>query len=84
MKSKTLIIFLSFFYLSAISQNVKKDSCQLYFEEIGIRDFMLGSDYIQFAKNSKLLKRKFKKETVYGIDIVTFNENIVLLKEKKQ
>lgn len=39
MRSKSLIILLSFFYLSAISQNIKKDDCQLYFKEIGIRDF---------------------------------------------
>ncbi|WP_409416824.1 hypothetical protein [Flavobacterium sp. PS2] len=31
----------------------------------------------------KKRKIKFKKETVYGIDIITFHENIVLLKEKK-
>ncbi|WP_409416825.1 hypothetical protein [Flavobacterium sp. PS2] len=83
MKLKTFIIILSLFYYSAISQNVKQDSCQLYFNEIGIRDFTLGSNYAQFIKDSKSLKRKFKEESVYGIDIVTFNENIILLKEKK-
>ena len=83
MKLKTYIIILSLFYFTAISKNVKQDSCQLYFKEIGIRDFTLGSNYAQFIKDSKSLKRKFKKESVYGIDIVTFNENIILLKEKK-
>jgi hypothetical protein len=83
MEQKTFIIILSLFYYSAISQNVKQDSCKLFFKEIGIRDFTLGSNYAQFIKESKSLKRKFKKESIYGIDIVTFNENIILLKEKK-
>lgn len=83
MKLKTIILFISLFSFPAISQNVKQDSCQLFFKQIGIRDFMLGSNYTQFVKESKSLKRKFKKETVYGIEIVTFNENIILLKERK-
>jgi hypothetical protein len=78
-----IIIILNLFYLSTISQNVKQDSCQLFFKEIGIRDFTLGANYAQFIKDSKSLKRKFKKENVYGIDIITFNENIILIKEKK-
>ena len=82
MKVKVIILFISF-YFTAISQNVKKDSCQLFFNEIGIKDFDLGSSYDQFVNDSKTLKRKFKKETVYGIDIITFNGNIILLKEKK-
>lgn len=83
MKLKTIIIVLSLFYFTAISQNVKQDSCQLFFNEIGIRDFTLGSNYAQFVAESKALKRKFKKEDAYGIYIVTFDENIVLFKEKK-
>lgn len=81
MKLKTLIIFLSFFYVSAISQNIKKNDCQLYFKEIGIRDYSLGSNYKSFTNEIK--KRKFKIEDAYGIDIVTFSENIILFKEKK-
>jgi hypothetical protein len=57
MKLKTIIIVLSLFYFSAISQNVKQDSCQLFFKEIGIRDFTLGTNYVEFAKESKSLKR---------------------------
>ncbi|PWJ99912.1 hypothetical protein BC749_103293 [Flavobacterium araucananum] len=83
MKLKIIIIVLSLFYFSGISQNVKQDSCQLYFKEIGIRDFILGSNYTEFAKESKTLKRKFQRETFYGIDIITFNENTVLLKANK-
>ncbi|KQB42742.1 hypothetical protein [Flavobacterium aquidurense] len=83
MKLKTIIIVLSLFCFPAISQNVKQDSCQLFFKEIGIRDFILGSNYTQFVKESKSLKRKFKKETVYGIEIVTFNEHINLIKQKR-
>ncbi|MFG4001433.1 hypothetical protein ACHRV1_07780 [Flavobacterium aquidurense] len=78
-----IIIILSLFCFSAISQNIKQDSCQLFFKEIGIRDFNLGSNYTLFVKESKSLKRQFKKEDVYGINIVTFSENIILLKEKK-
>ncbi|EKT3967332.1 hypothetical protein NTJ12_002419 [Flavobacterium psychrophilum] len=81
MKSKLLIIFLSLFYLPTISQSIKQDDCQLSFSEIGIIDFNLGSNYKSFTNDSK--KRKFKKESVYGIDIVIFSENIILLKEKK-
>jgi hypothetical protein len=83
MKLKLLIIFLSIFYLPAISQHIKQDDCQLYFSEIGIKDFNLGSNYKSFVDDIKKIKRKFKKEDVYGIDIVTFSENIILLKEKK-
>ncbi|GAA3784316.1 hypothetical protein [Flavobacterium ginsengiterrae] len=84
MLKKTIIIIISFFYFPAISQNVKQDSCQLFFKEIGIRDFVLGSNYKDFLKDSKALKRKFKKEKIYGIDIVTFKENIILLKERRK
>ncbi|MFH6957290.1 hypothetical protein ACHRV1_07775 [Flavobacterium aquidurense] len=83
MNLKTIIIILSLFCFSAISQNIKQDSCQLFFKEIGVKDFILGSNYSQFIKDSKSFKRKFNKESVYGIDVVTFNENIILLKEKK-
>ncbi|MFG4001434.1 hypothetical protein [Flavobacterium aquidurense] len=78
-----IIISLSLFCFSAISQNIKQDSCQLFFKEIGVKDFILGSNYSQFIKDSKSFKRKFNKESVYGIDVVTFNENIILLKGKK-
>ncbi|OXE96310.1 hypothetical protein BC749_103294 [Flavobacterium araucananum] len=81
MKTKLLIILLSF-YLPIISQN-KEEDCKLYFKEIGIKDFNLGSNYKSFVDDSKKIKRKFKKEDVYGIDIVTFSENIILFKEKK-
>ncbi|OXE96309.1 hypothetical protein BC749_103295 [Flavobacterium araucananum] len=83
MKLKIIIIVLSLFCFPIISQNIKQDSCQLFFKEIGIRDFTLGSNYSEFKKESKLAERNFKKEDVYGIEIVTFSENIILLKEKK-
>ncbi|WP_409416823.1 hypothetical protein [Flavobacterium sp. PS2] len=83
MELKTFIIVLSLFCFSAISQSVQKDSCQLFFKEIGIRDFILGSNYTQFVKESKSIKRKFKKEDAYGIDVVTFNEKTIILQEKK-
>ncbi|GAA3784313.1 hypothetical protein [Flavobacterium ginsengiterrae] len=83
MRQKTLIIFLSFFYFPLISQNIQRDDCQLYFSEIGIKDFNLGSKYNVFFNESKKNKREFIKESVYGIDIITFTENIVLLKQKK-
>ncbi|KQB42743.1 hypothetical protein [Flavobacterium aquidurense] len=83
MKLKTIIIVLNLFCFPAVSQNVKQDSCQLFFKEIGIRDFILNSNYKQFVNEIKDLKKKIKKENVYGIEIVTFNENIILLKERK-
>ncbi|OXE96312.1 hypothetical protein, partial [Flavobacterium araucananum] len=82
MKTKLLIILLSF-YLPIISQNKEEEDCKLYFKEIGIKDFNLGSNYKSFVDDSKKIKRKFKKEDVYGIEIVTFSENIILLKENK-
>ncbi|PWJ99911.1 hypothetical protein BC749_103292 [Flavobacterium araucananum] len=82
MKIKLLIILLSF-YLPIISQNKEEEDCKLYFKEIGIKDFNLGSNYKSFVDDSKKIKRKFKKEDVYGIEIVTFSENIILLKENK-
>ena len=83
MKLKTFILILSLFYIPTVAQSMNQDNCQLFFKEIGIRDFMLGLNYTQFVKDSKALRIKFNKETVYGIDIVTFNENIILLKQKK-
>ncbi|MFG4001435.1 hypothetical protein [Flavobacterium aquidurense] len=83
MEPKLLIILLCLFYLQTTSQNIKDDDCKLYFSDIGIKDFNLGSSYRSFINESKKKKRKFKKESVYGIDIVTFTENIILLKEKK-
>ncbi|GAA3784318.1 hypothetical protein [Flavobacterium ginsengiterrae] len=83
MKSKLLIILLSLFYLPAISQITKHNDCKLYFAEIGVKDFNLGSSYKSFINESKKKKRKFNKESVYGIDIVTFTKSIILLKEKK-
>lgn len=83
MKTKLLIIFLSLFYQPIISQNTQKDDCRLYFAEIGIKDFNLGTTLKSFVNDSKKIKREFKKESVYGIDIITFRENIILFKEKK-
>jgi hypothetical protein len=53
MKIKLLIIFLSLFYQPIISQNTEKDDCQLYFAEIGIKDFNLGTNYKSFVDDSK-------------------------------
>jgi hypothetical protein len=62
MKLKISIIVLSLFYFSGISQNIKQDSCQLFFKEIGIRDFILGSNYSEFIKSSQTKKLKKKSE----------------------
>jgi len=83
MNSRLLFIFLSVFYLSTISQNTKQDDCQLHFEEIGVKDFTLGSNYNSLVSDSKKNKRKLQKESVYGIDILTFSENIILFKQRK-
>lgn len=83
MNLKRVWLVLLLFYYPVISQNIKQDNCQLFFKEIGIRDFLLGSNYEQFLIVMKQSNTKFQKENVYGIDIVTFMESVILLKEKK-
>lgn len=61
MKSKLLIVFLILFYLPIASQNTKQDDCQLYFAEIGIKDFNLGSTFKSFIDDSKKKENKIQE-----------------------
>lgn len=76
------LIFLAITLITcfAYSNNMQVDECNVFFKEIGVRDFELGSDY-QIILNSKLNFEK--KHLTNGNEFLIFQEEKNILNKKR-